>query len=151
MSFMAWGADLHTGIDIVDTQHKWLVEATNRLHEEISRPVVNRVRAGEILAGLVAYTVKHFTMEESLFRQAGYPESDAHELQHKIFTDNINGLLSRHLLGEVVSLEALELLKRWLVEHIMKTDMGYVPLVKAMELPRPFLTPDQDAASAAAA
>jgi hemerythrin len=122
--------ELLTGIEAVDEQHRWLVDATNRLHAEISQPAPNRIRSGQILAGLVAYTFKHFTMEEELFKRFGYPENDAHIAQHNLFSDNISALLARHNRGEAVSIETLGMLKHWLVEHIMKTDKAYVPFLK---------------------
>jgi hemerythrin len=127
---MPWTDALLTGIEKVDEQHKWLVDATNQLHDEISKPDADRAVAGQILVGLVEYTFRHFIMEEDLFERLGYPESDAHFAQHNIFTDNITTLLHRHNQGETVSMEALDLLKNWLVQHIMKTDMAYVPFLK---------------------
>lgn len=130
MTFMPWTDELHTGIEKVDEQHKWLVDATNQLHDEVTKPNADRNVAGEILHGLVGYTFKHFIMEEELFKRLGYPESDAHMAQHNIFTNNITSLLERHNKGETVSTEAMELLKNWLVDHIMKTDKAYVPFLK---------------------
>jgi len=131
MNFMPWTDELITGISKVDEQHRWLVDATNQLHNEITKATVDRAAVGQILRGLVDYTFKHFIMEEEMFKRLGYPESDAHLAQHNTFTNDITGLLERHLSGEAVSVEALDLLKNWLVKHIMKTDMAYVPFLKA--------------------
>jgi hemerythrin len=130
MQFMPWTDELLTGIAKVDEQHKWLVDATNQLHAEICKPDADRAVAGQILVGLVDYTFKHFAMEEKLFESLDYPDTDAHFEQHNMFTDNVTTLLMRHNSGETVSVEALDLLKNWLVEHIMKTDKAYVPFLK---------------------
>lgn len=124
--FMPWTDELLTGISEVDSQHKWLVDATNRLHDELSKPEADGAAVGEILEGLVDYTYNHFIMEEELFERLGYPETAAHKAQHNVFTSKISGLLMRHEAGEIASGEALELLKNWLIHHIMQTDKAYV-------------------------
>lgn len=129
--FMPWNDELLTGIAEVDTQHKWLVDATNRLHDELSKPQPDAAVVGDILEGLVDYTFNHFIMEEELFERLGYPETAAHKAQHNVFTAKISGLLLRHESGEVASGEALELLKDWLIQHIMKTDKAYVPFLQS--------------------
>src|SRR5574340_775497 len=129
--FMPWSDELLTGIKDVDTQHKWLVDATNRLHDELSKPQSNPAVVGDILEGLVDYTYNHFIMEEELFERLGYPESAAHRAQHNTFTTKISDLLNKHERGEIASGEALELLKDWLIQHIMKTDKAYVPFLQS--------------------
>lgn len=124
--FMPWSDELLTGIKDVDTQHKWLVDATNRLHAELSKPQSDSAVVGDILEGLVDYTFNHFIMEEELFERLGYSESSAHKAQHDVFTTKISELLMKHERGEIASGEALELLKDWLIQHIMKTDKAYV-------------------------
>jgi hemerythrin len=129
--FMPWNDDLLTGIAEVDSQHKWLVDATNRLHDELSKPQPDGGTVGEILEGLVDYTYNHFIMEEELFERLGYPGTAAHKAQHDVFTGKISSLLIRHESGEIASGDALELLKNWLIEHIMKTDKAYVPFLQS--------------------
>lgn len=129
--FMPWNDELLTGIKDVDIQHKWLVDATNRLHDELSKPQPDPATIGDILEGLVDYTYNHFIMEEELFERLGYPETAAHKAQHNVFTSKISGLLIKHESGEVSSGEALELLKDWLIHHIMKTDKAYVPFLQS--------------------
>src|SRR5512145_3083876 len=104
--FVPWNDELLTGIEDVDTQHKWLVDATNRLHDELSKPQSNPAVVGDILEGLVDYTYNHFIMEEELFERLGYPESAAHRAQHNTFTTKISDLLNKHERGEIASGEA---------------------------------------------
>lgn len=129
--FMPWNDELLTGISEIDSQHKWLVDATNRLHDELSKPQADPAVVGDILEGLVDYTFNHFIMEEEIFERLGYPETAAHKAQHNVFTTKITGLLHKHENGEIASGEALELLKNWLIQHIMKTDKAYVSFFQA--------------------
>jgi len=130
MSFMPWTDELSIGIDLIDEQHRWLVDSTNALHDEISRPEPSRAAIGEILFGLVDYTMNHFIVEEELFQRYGYDSEAAHKAEHNAFTASVTRLLDRHEAGEAVDEEALTLLKDWLTHHILKVDKAYVPWMK---------------------
>jgi hemerythrin len=130
MVFMPWTNELLTSVDKVDEQHKWLVDLTNRLHDEIIKSDAHSTSVGLALQELIDYTVKHFAMEEQLFKSLGYPDSEAHLAQHEAFIERITNLSERQVNGESVSVEMMSVLKTWLVHHIMKTDMAYVPFVK---------------------
>jgi hemerythrin len=130
MAFMAWTDELATGISQVDEQHKWLVDATNRLHDALNQPTPDAAAVSDVLFGLVDYTYNHFIMEEELFQRLGYPETEAHKAQHNAFTGKVTALLQRHEHGEPVTNETLVFLKDWLIQHIMKTDKAYVPFLK---------------------
>jgi hemerythrin len=130
MTFMAWSDDFSVGIDEVDEQHHWLFDATNRLHNEMNKPAPSRAVIGDILEGLMNYTVNHFIMEEELFERYGYPQAQAHKALHDQFTAAILTMLTGFEKGASIENELLETLKNWLVEHIMKTDTAYVPFLR---------------------
>ena len=128
--FIPWTDDLLMGIAAIDRQHKWLVDATNQLHEEVSRPEPDRGAIFDLLMGLVEYTCTHFTAEEDVFQRFGYPDADGHRAQHKAFAARINALIDAHERGDNTSLEALEFLKQWLLHHILESDQAYAPFLK---------------------
>lgn len=130
MTFMPWSEELTTGIQSIDEQHRWLVDATNRLYDEINQAQPDSKRIGEILEGLIDYTYNHFITEEDLFKRFGYPESAGHLAEHNRFTATAADLLSKFEDGASVNNEAMSFLKDWLVHHIMEVDMAYVPFMK---------------------
>lgn len=130
MTFMPWNDDFSVGLDDVDEQHRWLFEATNRLHAEMNKEVHSREVIGEIIEGLMDYTMNHFIMEEELFERHGYPQAQAHKALHDKFTACIMDTLTNFESGADIEHEVLDLLKTWLVQHIMKTDTAYVPFFK---------------------
>lgn len=130
MTFMPWSDDFSVGLDEVDEQHQWLFDATNRLHNEMNKSAHNRAVIGEILEGLMDYTVNHFVMEEELFERYGYPQAQAHKALHDKFTASILNMLTGFENGAPIENELLEMLKDWLVEHILKTDTAYVSFLK---------------------
>lgn len=130
MAFMPWSDELKVGIEEIDEQHRWLVEQTNILHDALARDSEAGI-LGEILECLVDYTMNHFIVEEELFSRLGYPEGEAHKAQHDRFCSRVMDLLQRHEAGETVGLQALELLKNWLVHHILTVDKAYVEHFRA--------------------
>ena len=131
MLFMPWGEHLEVGIAEIDEQHRWLVDTTNSLHALLSTGDAQAAELGAILEQLMDYTMNHFIVEEEIFDRLGYPESDAHKAQHNIFCEKVMDLLTRHDMGETVGVEALNLLKSWLTNHIVKVDKQYVEHFRA--------------------
>jgi hemerythrin len=130
VSFMPWSEKFVLGIESIDKQHCWLVDATNRLHDQIESQNPDNAVVREILEGLVDYTVNHFILEEELFNRLGYPESEAHQAEHDGFTREAVKLLLDFEKGMEVTEDVLEFLQAWLVHHIMRVDQAYVPFLK---------------------
>lgn len=131
MTFMPWTDALCTGIASIDRQHRWLVDITNRLHDELDRPTPRREILGEILEGLVDYTMNHFLVEEELFQRLGYPETPEHKAEHDLFAAQAMDLLLEFENGGGVGAPVLEFLREWLSHHILKVDRAYVPFLRA--------------------
>jgi hemerythrin len=125
MLFMPWTAELEVGIAEIDEQHRWLVDQTNALHDAMQGAAAPEV-VGTLLEGLMEYVINHFIVEENLFQRLGYPDGDAHQAQHNQFNNQVMSLLHRHEQGEAVGPQTLELLKDWLIHHILKVDKAYV-------------------------
>ncbi|MDR0996226.1 MAG: bacteriohemerythrin [Zoogloeaceae bacterium] len=130
---MPWNDKFILGIDAIDAQHHWLVDATNRLHDQVESHNPDPKVVGEILEGLVDYTFNHFILEEELFLRYGYAETVEHKHEHDAFTRRAYELLRSYEEGHAdsVSSEALEFLKNWLSHHILVVDKAYVPFLKA--------------------
>ena len=73
MAYLHWSNDLDTGIAVIDTQHRRIVDLINELNtaNETGDPAVIK----HVLNELVDYTLSHFTFEEELQLKANYPFS----------------------------------------------------------------------------
>lgn len=131
MAFMEWSSELSVGLDSVDDQHKWLLDATNRLHDALNQPQTDRAAVAEILEGLMDYTMNHFIMEEELFERFDYPQAARHKAMHDLFTRTVMLTITAFENGADVGPDVLDLLKQWLVHHIMGADKAYVPFLAA--------------------
>ena len=126
---IAWTNDLSTGIEVIDNQHKRIVDYINELEKAIS--LQNQLTGGHVLNELVEDTLSHFAFEQSLQEEAGYKFSKPHKAMHDIFVKRIAAFQDRHKAGEDIAEQLHCMLGTWLVHHIKRDDMAYVADVNA--------------------
>ncbi len=123
-----WDARYETGLPLVDSQHRHLVDLLNRLVEvmtERQQPEPDEITA--LLDGLAAYAVVHFSDEEKLMQEGGCDPRhvEVHQRQHAAFGEQIK-LARAEYLAAHQSREILELLVHfvtsWLSFHILGSD-----------------------------
>lgn len=125
-----WTLDLSTGVQLLDEHHQaifqWLAELDNAAAEE-------RTLFGVFaLTRLKQYTREHFAAEEALMKAAGYPDLAAHAATHEAFCAKLAELHLKSI-AEDISEETVAFLRDWLTNHIVKTDMAYVPYLKKLK------------------
>ena len=130
MPLITWGPRLETGITIIDSQHKRLVEIINELNDAFQAGRSDEIM-GAIFDELVAYTETHFTVEEKLMANHGYAEIENHKREHKVFTDQIKMDRYNFEAGAwKFEKRLMDYLRGWLVNHIAASDRGYVSTLK---------------------
>ena len=130
MARIEWTPELDTGIDVIDDQHRRIVEYINDLYDAKMRN--DREAMAEVIDNVIDYTLSHFGFEEVMMQDAGYEFLNAHKRVHEMFVQRVAGLAQRFKDREDVGAELHALLSRWLINHILKEDHHYVPAVKAM-------------------
>lgn len=126
---ITWTADLNTGIDVIDQQHKRIVEFINDL--EIAQLSKKKDAIKQVVEDCFDYTQSHFTFEESLQEEAGYLYCKPHKKVHELFIRRLSEYKERMDLGDDVGDELYQLLSRWLISHIKRDDADYVSAVKS--------------------
>jgi hemerythrin-like metal-binding protein len=130
-----WSGKYRVGIAKVDQQHKKLVALINALarqHTECADPAV----LAKVLDELASYTNYHFKAEESLMRQYGV-DADfqaGHQKAHAGFVQEVaraSKLARENPQG--ISTRTLTFLSRWLIQHILGTDMRMANEIIALE------------------
>jgi hemerythrin len=124
MAFMVWDPSLDTGIDVIDEQHKRIVDFINELHESASTN--NPEQVSHVLAELINYTVSHFAFEEELLEQHKYPLFIMHKKVHETFIQRINKHKQDHENGKNIARALSGELQIWLSNHIKNEDADYV-------------------------
>lgn len=128
MAHMIWLDQFNTGIDVIDGQHRRIMEYINQLHD--ARMTRDMASIGRVIEAMIDYTVSHFGFEESMMEEAGYPFVRPHKRVHELFVKRVSEFHLRFDAGEDVSAELHDLLSRWLFSHIRNDDMAYVEAVK---------------------
>ena len=129
-NLIEWDDSLMLGIDLIDGEHKTLVDMVNRLNAAMTEGQGNAVLA-EVFDGLKQYAVKHFSTEEELFDRYGYPEAQEHKSIHADLLAKVLDLDNKFSSGKMaMSSEVMGFLKEWLIKHIQGTDAKYVPFLK---------------------
>jgi hemerythrin-like metal-binding protein len=84
------------------------------------------------LNDLIAYTLLHFTTEESFLNEYNYPDSKDHIIEHYKIIKKVIELKYKSENRDVVpSIDVMELLENWLLEHILVSDREYVDFLKS--------------------
>ncbi len=127
MAHIQWDEQLNTGIQVIDSQHRRIVEYINSLYD--ASLTHNRTDVEQVLQNLVDYTLSHFAFEESLMEEAGYPFINGHKRVHELFVKRINNFQQRFKIGDDITDELLAALKSWLINHIKSDDNDYTDTV----------------------
>jgi hemerythrin len=129
MALFNWSTQYETGIFIVDTQHKKLVDAINNLHDAM-KDGKGKEKAEATLDFLVDYTIQHFTAEEGLMKQKNYPDFVSHKAIHDRLVSEVKEMRTKYLEGKILTMQLSSFLSDWLKNHILGTDKKYVPFLK---------------------
>jgi len=132
MPLMEWTEEMSVGVQVIDDDHKKLIDMLNDLNDGVITGKNNRSLEG-VIEGLLRYTKYHFDREERFFAETGYPGGAAHKAEHDLLTRRVSNLQTRFEAGQSLelSLEALAFLKDWLTGHIMGSDQRYGPHLNA--------------------
>ena len=132
MPLMVWTEKLSVGVGVLDDDHKRLVGMVNELYDAMQAGH-GRESLGPILDRLVQYTKVHFAREEKFFAQTSYAASEAHKGEHEALTRQVIAVQQKFHSGATatLSLDVMQFLKNWLVNHIQGSDQKYRPHLNA--------------------
>lgn len=131
-----WTDGLSVGIELVDNQHKELLEKLN----DISHAIEHNHSVESItktLDFMMEYTDYHFGTEERHMEATDYPRIEYHKKMHKEFVDTLKGMTEDYLedgatqgLAESVNV----FLFNWLVKHIKGVDGAFGKYLKENDI-----------------
>jgi hemerythrin len=124
-----WTNTYSVGVPQFDVHHKQLFQFINDLHEAMKTGHAKE-RMARTLQNLIGYTQMHFNAEEEAMISANYPQFAVHKAEHDKFRAKVNAFQKDFEAGvAAISVELMEFLNGWLVNHIMKTDKQYGPVL----------------------
>lgn len=123
MSLFAWKPEYSVGNVQIDSQHKQLFQMADDLHSAMvggrGRQVIE-----QLLDKLIAYTRFHFTSEEGLMKESGYPDFPRHHELHEKLTKQVVDFQQQVKSGQsAVTVSIMQFLRDWLDHHIKGDDM----------------------------
>ncbi len=106
-------------------KHQKLVDMINQLHE-LMKVGQGKDVMGPVLDDLIKYAAMHFSTEEKCFDRFGYEGTAAHKAEHKKFVDKVLEFQKDFKKGNTtITLDVMNFLKDWLINHIKGTDKKY--------------------------
>lgn len=137
MAFMIWNDNLRTGIEIVDQQHRGLVDLMNQVAPALAHTKTPRVEAIEpLLKKLLDYSAEHFRTEEEIMSRLNMDARGRshHEASHARFVADVLAMVQSAKTGQEVGGDRLlSFLASWLILHILGEDQTMARQVRALE------------------
>jgi methyl-accepting chemotaxis protein len=123
---MEWSDKYSVNVAEMDAQHKKLFALINELREAM-RSGKGREAAGEILQRLVEYAVTHLGDEEHLMQKYEYPGYTGQKIAHDNLKKKVADYVEKFKNDKVTTVEIMNFLKDWLINHIQGSDKKYGP------------------------
>lgn len=124
-----WSDELLLGLEAEDDDHREMFGLMNRVFSAAS---LGADQVSQAVAELCLFTREHFDREQDSMERAGYPGRDAHRYDHEYLVFQLDVLIERLMeTGPAhVADELLDLLKRWLCDHIMTYDAAFADFLR---------------------
>ncbi len=129
MAHIQWKDRYSVHYKEIDAQHRSLLAILNEIVDLLAREPDGE-QIGEIFHSLCQYALTHFATEERYLEAAGYPGLVAHRALHAAFIDRLLELNQGEADSRLLA-ETLVFVKSWLLDHILKADQDYAPVLKA--------------------
>lgn len=124
MEKIEWNDGLSIGVDLIDGQHKMLIQRLSEVSEAIQMNQGEGAIA-KTLDFLIGYTDFHFSTEEKQMTEQNYPGLDLQKQQHEEFRKSLKQLVEDfEYEGATQSLayHIKDFLFNWLIRHIKDVD-----------------------------
>lgn len=130
MELIKWTDQYKIDIKEIDNQHHGLVIIINELFTLMSEGKA-KDKLNDIFEHLTDYTRKHFSTEELVLYKYAYPDLEQHKGEHNKFIEKLEGFKKDFHNNKItISLEVLNFLKDWLLNHIQISDRKYADHVR---------------------
>jgi hemerythrin len=134
MSRVHWSKDLEVGVEVMDTQHRKLVEYVNALDDSLAAGSVKA--ATDVVLKFIGYAELHFGAEEALMSKYAYVFETEHRRMHSGFLKtSMEGFKKLRKGDTAAGWHLLAYFKDWLVKHIKVEDPKVALVVKAHGVP----------------
>ncbi|MDO9005003.1 MAG: bacteriohemerythrin [Aquabacterium sp.] len=130
---LVWREQLSVGNEVIDSDHRYLIDIVNRIEESLG----NKNRK-ELIAGVDSlgnYSQQHFVREEKIALAAGYKQVPNLSESHAALLVKLEQVKRDvEAMGQEWSAETAKaltsLLRDWLIDHVIKEDLLMKPTLQ---------------------
>jgi hemerythrin len=123
---LIWSEQFATGIPLIDSQHRMLIERINQLARLLADSAASVAGSDEIVDFLGSFMATHFSYEEGCMAKLRCPAYDRNKQAHAAFTNVYTRFRTRYL-NEGPQPELLQELHAasaaWIKNHILRIDL----------------------------
>jgi len=132
MDMIIWDNKYITGIELIDNQHKQLVDLTNKLYTSClsGEKEINDIFKNA-MSRIVEYVIHHFATELELLKKINFPQYHDHKVKHDTLIKEILSAANDYKEGkQFVPNHFVRTLKDWILSHVAVYDKEYALYVK---------------------
>ncbi len=125
-----WDTKYSVDIEEIDDFQKKIFEMFNELIDMKNLNSDAKAYTG-LISDINDFSKLYFSREEKILRKRKYPDFDSHAKDHRQFIRSSISL-RREIAEDVnnLTLEAIQELRDWLINHIETTDSLYIPFLR---------------------
>lgn len=132
--FVKWDDSFSVGIDLIDNDHKKLLDLLNQL-QLIAHYKTDEALIDSTFDELIDYTKYHFSREEKLMELNNYPDFEEHKKEHAEMMHQTEQFINEYKIEQSRTIEnVITYLKSWLINHINGSDQKYTPFIKNTQI-----------------
>jgi len=132
MALITWSSKYSVGVEVLDNQHKALIDILNEFHAASIRGKAQQV-AGPLIRRMVSQAAEHFATEERLLESSSYPGLAGHRKAHQELTAKVAEFVLRHEKGDTTMyMQLLYFMRDWLAKHMQTLDHEYAVSIDAV-------------------
>lgn len=115
-----WSDSYVVGNDEIDEQHEEMFRLANSLAEHLDAPLIKRT-----IMDLYKHAREHFTAEEQMMKDTGYPRLEQHRRSHDGLITRLNDISAQSFDSDESVFAFKRFIYHWLIDHIMHQDKDF--------------------------
>ncbi|HLP97977.1 MAG TPA: hemerythrin family protein [Sideroxyarcus sp.] len=129
---LVWREQLSVGNNVIDSDHKHLIEIINMVEESLVAK--DRNGLAKALDDLSQYSLVHFEREEKIAAAVGYTQVPQLNQSHQALLEKLSQIRGQiDSLGNEWSADTVRhftgFLRDWLIDHVIKEDLLMKPVL----------------------
>lgn len=131
MACVEWSDNYNTGIPDIDREHRGLFALINDLHGKV-KAGSGEASLKSTIEALTDYVNYHFDREEILMKASDYEDLESHVAGHRKLQSQLEAYKQSFERSpeQFDMADFMAFLSFWLKNHILQSDMAYVPQVQ---------------------